>query len=118
MKIVIHSFVDLITNSSTEIYIMASEKTIETIKDIVNHLLAIGNSELKADDLFEFNLDYPYLEDYIRGYDNEEEAIQAIKNQDYYYAYIKVTAKDESNKETAKMLSRLHNLFDIEASYD
>ena len=35
----IHSFVDVITNSSTEIYIQATERTIEQIKVLINSIL-------------------------------------------------------------------------------
>ena len=52
----IHSFVDLITNSSTEIYIGANERTITTIKELINNILKIGGSTLTSDDLFELSL--------------------------------------------------------------
>ena len=48
----VHSFVDTITNSSTEIYVSATEKTIETLKKIVNDTLAIAGSTLSCKDLF------------------------------------------------------------------
>lgn len=66
-KIKIHSFVDLITNSSTEIYIRASDKSIETLKKIIDNLLELGESKYKADDLFDFSLklDELLLDDYI-----------------------------------------------------
>ena len=54
-KIRIHSFVDLITNSSTEIYIQATEKTVELLKAMINNILLVGKSELTCDDLFEIS---------------------------------------------------------------
>lgn len=56
IKIKLHSEVDVITNSSTTIYTRVSSGGIDTVKDIVNTLLKIGNSELTADDLFTFEI--------------------------------------------------------------
>lgn len=52
----VHSFIDIITNSSTEIYVQASEHTIKNIKNMVNSILALGGSTLKSDDLFTMTL--------------------------------------------------------------
>ena len=56
LKINVHSVVDIITNSSTTVYTMADEGTIKAVKEMVNALLAIGESKLTADDLFTFTL--------------------------------------------------------------
>ena len=52
----IHSFVDLITNSSSEIYIYASESTIKAVKGLINNLLSGVGSDKTADDLFTFDI--------------------------------------------------------------
>lgn len=57
IKINIQSESDLITNSSTEIYTVCTEYTLDRLKDIVNSILEISGSSLKADDLFTFELE-------------------------------------------------------------
>ena len=50
--------VDLITNSSTEIYVEATQSTIKTIKELINNILeSAGDGVTKADDLFTFELE-------------------------------------------------------------
>ena len=70
VNIPIHSFVDLITNSSSEIFIAANKGTIIAIKKLVNHLIKAttkvviddnGNEvqSISANDLFNFDITYP-----------------------------------------------------------
>ena len=48
-----HSFVDVITNSSTELFISNTEKSIETVKEILRKMLDICNMQNdKVDDIF------------------------------------------------------------------
>jgi hypothetical protein len=142
LVIPVHSFVDLITNSSSEVYVMASKGTIQSIKDIVNHLLAAGHSTLNADDLFEFDLctrvstfDSTPPKGY-EGYSKEitEKEFAALKAQgefaddaafekeydgdSYQEMSVRVTAKDPSNEKIAALLSNLEGLFQLEASYN
>lgn len=51
-KINYHSFVDIITNSSTEIYTTATNKTVEKVKQLINCFLESTNSNLSWEDLF------------------------------------------------------------------
>jgi hypothetical protein len=60
LSIPIHSFVDIITNSSTEIFVTASERTITSIKELVDCILKGAGSSLRATDLYEFSLSKPY----------------------------------------------------------
>ena len=81
LKIKVHSVVDVITNSSTVIYTQATEGTISAIKEMVNALLELGESKLRADDLFEFEL---YWEREVEGkmkliYDNSEDFNAELK---------------------------------------
>lgn len=57
LRIKIHSVVDVITNSSTTIYTMAGAGTIKTIKLMVDSILTIAGSDLKAEDMFDFELE-------------------------------------------------------------
>ena len=49
--ICIHSFVDLITNSSSESFVAANDRTLETVRKIVNATLKAGGSTKCCDDL-------------------------------------------------------------------
>jgi hypothetical protein len=69
-KINLHSVVDVITNSSTQIYVQFDESALNTLKDLANAFLKIGNSGYTSDDLFTFELESSALHDararYIR----------------------------------------------------
>ena len=57
MKIFIHSFIDVITNSSTESYVGAHEGSIKYIKEVINGILEIaGVRDKNVDDLFEIKV--------------------------------------------------------------
>ena len=106
----IHSFSDLITNSSSETYIQASDSSIKQAKEIVNSLLKVGGSTQSADDLFEFDLVY-LLSDIDKNLENKAKSagieipekswyeVYATKNQ--IDAFINSLTEDESNLFTA-----------------
>jgi len=103
-----HSFVDLITNSSTEIYIEATDKTVESIKGIVDNILKLGGSNLKCDDLFTIEL-------------NPEEVAAEPNYCGYKNIGLIVKCRDEGSelgRETAKVLANLTNLFSMDAMVD
>jgi hypothetical protein len=66
LKLKTHSVVDVITNSSTCIYTQARKGSIDTVKDIVNTLLKLGESDLTADDLFTFEITADELDEQRR----------------------------------------------------
>ncbi len=102
LTIQIHSFVDLITNSSSEIFVNADGKTLESIKLIVDNVLKMGGSTLRADDLFEFAL--------VDDPDGYHKKVQVM-----------VKSKDTASSEGAtvgKLLSDLTSLFSIDAEYN
>lgn len=117
--IAIHSFVDLITNSSTELYIQATDKTITSIKALIDNILKLGGSELKCDDLFTVELDRAKFEKYYgETYEEFTENDDGSSNRNLS---LLVKCRDENNslgKVTATVLSNLTGLFNIEASYD
>ena len=49
----VHSFVDVITNSSSEIFISADDGTVKAVKELINNLLKGVGSDKTADDLFD-----------------------------------------------------------------
>lgn len=56
LSIPFHSFIDVITNSSTEIFVGCHSNTIAFAKDFINELLKVSKSDKTADDLFEFEI--------------------------------------------------------------
>lgn len=136
MIIKIQSISDLITNSSTEVYITyyGCDKT--AIIDLVNAILAINDggcfedyfefewipNEYRLYDLWEDNeIDIPFddwvktltednlFETYSHGYYDEE--------RNYVEGY-KIIAKDSKNKHAADLLTHLDSIFTYNASYN
>ena len=68
----IQSISDIITNSSTEVFCMYSQHDKEEIKKLVNAILALSNSVVTFDDLFEIKMDINWDAVY-HIYDNDEE---------------------------------------------
>jgi hypothetical protein len=53
----LHSFIDLITNSSSETFIQCTDNTKDAIKSIINHLLLANNiTDVTCDDIFNINV--------------------------------------------------------------
>jgi len=120
----IHSTVQLITNSSSEIFVNADKSTVDGIKVIIDNLLAIGGSTLKSDDLFDVYLEvYDYnSDDYVR--DGSEEA-KGAKTENYDgmgQSNVSVKVKDGVNNEfaekAAKLLTHLDKFFQFDAIYN
>lgn len=70
----IHSWVSLITNSSTEIYTTCNTKAVDMVKEIVNKILKAAKSDKTAEDILQirtWQYDYDYEEDTeIKNYEN------------------------------------------------
>lgn len=99
IKIPIHSTVDIITNSSSEIFILANQDTVNGIKNLVNNILRAAESSKTVDDLFEIKL---IKSDFERGY-----VIVSSKNASSPYSEL-----------ASRTLSSLESLFNISASYE
>ena len=56
---IINSMTDVITNSSTSVFVVYEEHNIDSIKELVNAILAIDGN-YTFDDLFEINLEFDY----------------------------------------------------------
>jgi hypothetical protein len=54
IKVNVHSIIDVITNSSTEIFSGAKSQATEVAKELINKILSEGGSDKTADDLFTF----------------------------------------------------------------
>ncbi len=130
----IHSYSSLITNSSSEIYVQATEKTVEAFKEIINASLQLAGSELKADDLFEFELRSNSTEfyDYDSGStidipslnllnSEEKERFQNLCQKAHYNTNVSVVLKPKdksgANKKQeqkiSELISNLRNTFNI-----
>lgn len=92
----IQSITDIVTNSSTEVFIRIKETAINTVKELINNLLKISGSTLQADDLFTIEILYDDSSDLM------------------------VTPKQDTTEciEAAVILSSLRSLFDYEAYED
>lgn len=78
VKIPVHSLIDLITNSSTEIFVH-SEKSVEPAKELLQELLILNGSKEKVEDVFDFSIELGRLEEYFEYYlENDEEALTEL----------------------------------------
>lgn len=144
LRIPIHSFVDLITNSSSEVFVSASQKSVDTVKELVGNLLALSGCPVQPEELFSFELVNTYRardyrdvelskEEYLKELETPDNRFlekdgSPINSEDGYeneyggtMSSIRVTALDPNSpkaKEVAKVLSSLDNLFDLEATYN
>ena len=57
----VHSMVDLITNSSTELFVLDTEKSVDVIKDILQEAINLHNIASGTDYKFEDIFDEPYI---------------------------------------------------------
>lgn len=66
----IHSFVDLITNSSSETYISATSATVQSVKEIIKNLLSLADSSKTADDFFDIDIGYDdvYIDEKLKEF--------------------------------------------------
>lgn len=129
MVIYFQSVNDIITNSSSEVFTVYNESSIDSVKILVNSILKAGGSRYKFDDLFtaELIIDKDSAEeDYENSGDKELMPLEEfITNHDKYcvesgegYLYaqgIKVVPKDLDNTKSflaAGYLSELGDLFE------
>lgn len=129
MKIL--SFCDIITNSSTEVFTIYNNSAEESVKNIVNAVLAAAGVRACFDDLFEFSYDYSeeFLEDEF-GEDKDTIKSDAIEvdwkwvedqcEQGYFdrpIRGIKIIAKNSASQEYANTISKIDRIFEHEAVY-
>lgn len=164
LRVRFHSFVDLITNSSSTVYVFTHRGTEGILKDMVNGLLSAGGSNETFDSLFTYKEEYSdrdyeelfnhlvsewvseefpvgaiaeakawrdnggkewgqefldFLKTIIERYDMQEAFANFVSDEDYNAdrGFV-VTARDPDNEEAARLLNRLHGLFEYQESYD
>ena len=125
----VQSVSDIITNSSTEVFMVYNEDSIKQIKELVNAILDLSGNKERFDDLFECEItfDKERLLDEYPEYENltKEELLQKAYEYDYEYSYegypvvdgYVITAKNIKDDALAKKLSEIDKIFDTYASY-
>ena len=125
----IQSVSDIITNSSSEVFMVYDADGLERIKELVNAVLSLNeNNTYTFDDLFtiEANLEVEeFLDEYpdFVGLGYEELLREAyLIDEDNYGSYpwvhsYTVTARNSKNDEIAEKLSNLDKIFTSYATY-
>lgn len=92
--IIVQSYIDLITNSSTSVFQWAN--SVSGVKDIINAILKSAGSDLKCDDLFDITIHYN---------------IDIGDTDDYYYSLAKEKAESTPGKypELEQLLEKYNN---------
>ena len=124
IRIKIQSVSEVITNSSTEIYTVWNSRDIkETIIDMVNSLLSIGQSDLTFDDLFTIEIKWEGEDDFaIHGFSTKEEWIKVLEENGGYYDnwgysnHFQITTKPEAERflgvsEIAELINHIGEAF-------
>lgn len=98
-KIKLQSIIDVITNSSTEVFVMATDRTVKYVKDL---LVQLTNTSIEE---VEKNFDI-YL-------DEEEPNYMDMAN-----VSIAIDAKNDEDKKYVRMINNLINSFSYDGCYD
>lgn len=125
-RVKIQSVSDIITNSSSEVFMIYDEAAFKSIKELVNAILALGNNDKTFDDLFEIKANVSeYFFDEYPEYEGkgENEILEKAREADKWrdgYPYVdgyEVIAKNPADTNAAKILSNIDNIFDTYAQY-
>lgn len=102
MNVKIQSVSDIITNSSTEVFVLYAVRNMQAIKNIVNAILAI-DSKYTFDDLFDIHMtiDGDVLDSI---YESHEEVQEKYESSDDFINYVYQASEDE--------------LYDLEDTYE
>ena len=130
IRLFIQSISDIITNSSTEVFMVYDKRAFDDIKDLVNAILNINkDNEYTFDDLFEIKESFD-KEEFLYQYpqykslkdDEIIEKAHKIDDENYGegYPYVNgyiVKAKNPKNNEVAEKLSNINRIFETYVSY-
>jgi len=111
ITIPIHSFVDVITNSSSEVFVTCNSKTIEVVKSIIKLFLENANISTPVEELFDVQLTYDWRE----GEDDEVCTNPDEQDWEAGPTSIRVSLKDPNNPnfgELVKLLNQLNGCFE------
>lgn len=102
----LHSFVDVITNSSSEVFVTADKKTVATVKEILKLFLENANVSTPVDRVFNVKLVY--------NNNPDEEVIDDADDYENGPKSIEVSVKEEHKGnygELVKLMNDLNNAF-------
>lgn len=125
LVIPVHSFVDLITNSSSEIFTSATDSTVKAAKEVINGILKAAGSKKSAASLFNVRLNYLCRND-ATGYEEmtfetEEARREFLESHDFsescdegnvVWQVLVVEAKDSSDADAVAAANKLASFFD------
>ena len=100
LKLAVHSFIDVITNSSTEMFVDQS-KCLQPCKDMINEILLTFDVEKTCDDIFDIRLE-----------NDDEEAFG-----DESVSTLIIVAKDSKYENIANKIMRLLGSVDTKEIY-
>lgn len=122
MNIKIQSISDIITNSSSEVFMIYTKEGIQDFKDIISTLI-----EEPFDNVFILHIDLPDEDSYeYEQYLEEKESYESfedwcwLNDSDEEYPYIRgfwVEAIDPEDDRRAKMINKIYHLFEMEERY-
>ena len=118
IKIKIHSFVDVITNSSTEMYIINQKKLTKSIEEIIDSLIFINEADPEIAEMFEVSQSNEEIgfdnikvdisgENYYEDLYEDERSDEIIKKHKYYLDH-----KEEIDK-VCNGLRAIFEMFDF-----
>jgi len=117
----VHSFIDVITNSSTEIFVNVTNNTIQYAKDLINTILKESGSDKTADDLYEFSFkddDYYNKDNIMKEYEYDEDEYNEEYNmvgETYLIKNLVITPKSgNDNIDLATTFERIFDVFEGE----
>ena len=95
IKIPVHSFVDLITNSSSEIYVTATDATVKAVKDVINSILKSQGIDKTAAQLFNVKLTYA-----VKNYEKTDSDWKEFDTESERTKWMEENALDECDEYT------------------
>ena len=86
LKVKVHSLIDVITNSSTEIFIVMNNGAEKGMFEVLNNVLKVAGSDKKAEDLFDISIeqDWNMISDqfiYNGHYNDYPESIELVEGE-------------------------------------
>jgi hypothetical protein len=90
MRINLHSLIDVITNSSSEIFLVMNSNAVKGMFEIIDEILKVGGSGYRAEELFTVDLEQDYkrpagnfIRQYSKKWDRELRAMGEKRNKEF-----------------------------------
>lgn len=110
----IHSFIDVITNSSTEIFVGTHSNTVSMLKDFINNILSVAESDKTADDLFKFEMMPAAVKYKLEELDTEDIDEMHDYDDDYYGDDVLRLVPKGTAGEEKDIIDEIQRMFEIE----